>query len=98
MRKGSTHTKEAKEKNRQTHIGKTHKKETKKKMSNSHIGKNIKSMKKNWRNPEYRLFEEIKPFPICKWCKSKDTIKNGKNGRKNKKQKYMCNDCRRQFV
>lgn len=49
-----------------------------------------------WRNPIYRLWEEIPDKPCCRFCFSHNTYKNGSNS--NKKQKFYCKDCKRQFV
>lgn len=49
-----------------------------------------------WRRPEADLFGIKKIKPQCKWCKSNKVFKNGKNNQK--RQKYLCKDCRRQYV
>ena len=43
-----------------------------------------------------RKLLEIKVYPNCKFCQSNNVMKNGSN--KNKKQKYFCKECKRQFI
>lgn len=49
-----------------------------------------------WRRAEADLFDIKKIKPPCKWCNSTNMYRNGHTNQN--KQKYLCKDCRRQYV
>lgn len=58
--------------------------------------KSMNRKSKMWRNKEADLLEYKQIKPSCKWCNSTNVYKNGTNNQK--KQKYLCKNCRRQYV